>query len=157
MIQEANQPVDPMEGLKLILSQLSESNREQMMEFARELKRPSEREQRKLDEEDRRIARAQQERLELAKAQMEAKRLNALGCGHVRTHPGTGVTKHLWRAQVHTPNGRAPFIMPTCQGCQTQIGPIPASAQMLREGVELDRYPSLTQEALEKWAEQYVA
>src|SRR5882724_12684427 len=34
MIQEANQPVDPMEGLKLILSQLSESNREQMMEFA---------------------------------------------------------------------------------------------------------------------------
>lgn len=156
MAVETQQP-DPMEALKVILSQLNESNREQMMEFAKELRKPTEREQRKLDEEDKRIARAQKERLELAKAQMEAKRLNALGCGHVRTHPGTGVTKHLWRAQVHTPNGKAPYFMPTCQGCQTQIGPIPASPNMLREGVSLDQYPTLTVEALEKWALQYVA
>ena len=151
------QQLDAMEALKAILAQMSESNREQMMEFAKELRKPTEREQRKIDEEDKKIKSAQLERLELAKADEQRKLMNARGCGHVRTHPGTGVTKHLWRAQVHTPDGRAPYIMPTCQGCQTQIGPIPATAQMLREGVSLDQYPTINEQALRTWAEQYRA
>jgi Zn finger protein HypA/HybF involved in hydrogenase expression len=149
--------VDQMEALKLIIAQMSESNREQMMAFAAELKKPTAMEQKKLDEEEARIKRAQTERLELSKAEVERKRLAALGCGHIRVHPGTGVVKHLWRAQVHTPAGQEPYFVPTCQGCHTQTGKIPASMDMIRNGVNLDQYPGLTKEALDKWALQYGA
>jgi hypothetical protein len=154
----AEQTVDPMEALKVILAQLTANQTTQMMDFAKELKKPSEREQRNLDEEDAKIARAQKERLEMGRAEVQRKEMNARSCGgHVRVHPGTGVTRHLWRAQVHAPDGRQPYIMPTCQNCQTQVGPIPASMEMIRNGVSLENYPALTEEALRKWAEQYKA
>jgi hypothetical protein len=149
--------IDPMQALAAIMKQLTTEQGNNFMEAIKELKKPSEREQRKLDEDDARVARAQKECLELAKADVTRREMNARGCGHVRTHPGTGVTKHLWRAQVHTPAGKQPYFMPTCQGCQTQIGPIPATADMLREGVNLDQYPGITAEALKTWAEQYRA
>src|SRR5580765_5610185 len=73
--------LDAMEALKAILAQMSESNREQMMEFAKELRKSTEREQRKIDEEDKKIKSAQLERLELAKADEQRKLMNARGCG----------------------------------------------------------------------------
>lgn len=149
--------VDPMEALKVILAQLTESNREQMMEFAKELKKPSEREQRKLDEEESRIKRSQLEKLELAKAEEERKKNQQNNCGHVRYHPLTGTGGHLWRAQTYTPKGVAPYMVPICLGCNMEGPKIPATADMLREGVELHKYPGITLDALNKWGEQYKA
>ena len=150
--------VDPMEALAKIMAQMNEQQGANFLEAIKELKKPTEREQRKLDEEDAKIARAQKERLEMGRAEVHRKEMNARSCGgHVRVHPGTGVTRHLWRAQVHMPAGREPYIMPTCMNCQTQVGPIPASMEMIRNGVSLENYPALTEEALRKWAEQYKA
>lgn len=148
---------DPMEALKLILAQLGEQNREQMMEFAKELKKPSEREQRKLDEEDKRLARAQSERLELSKAEVSRKENNRLRCPHSRHNAATGQGKHMWRGQIHAPEGVQPYTVPTCQMCQTQVGRIPVTPHMMMNGVNLDQYPGLTYDALVKWAEQYRA
>lgn len=149
--------IDPMDALKTILAQLNENQTAQLKEFAAELRKPTAREQKKLDEEEARVVRTQNERLALAKAQIDAKAANARACGHIRVHPGTGVTKHLWRAQVHTPAGQTPYFVPTCQGCLTQTGRIPATTDMLRDGVNLDQYPMLTEQDLRKWAEQYAA
>ena len=153
----AETQTDPMQALAQILAQMSEKQGENFLAAIKELKKPTPTEQKKLDDEEARIKRSQNEKLELAKAQMAAKAMNARACGHVRTHPGTGVTKHLWRAQVHTPDKQTPYFVPTCQGCLTQVGKIPATTDMLRNGVNLDQYPMLTEEALRKWAEQYAA
>ena len=148
---------DPMAMLAEILSKMGSDNREQMMEFAKELRKPTEREQRKIDEEDKRLERAQSERLALAKAEVQRRENNRLGCPHARINQATGVSRHMWRAQVHAPTGVQPYAVPTCQMCQTQTGKIPASPDMLTQGVNLDQYAGLTYDALTKWAEQYKA
>ena len=153
----AEQTVDPMEALKVILEQLTDSNRQQMMEFAKELKKPSDREQAKLDEEESRLKRAQRERLELGQAEEQRKKNQQNNCGHVRYHPLTGTGGHLWRAQTYTPRGVAPYMVPICLGCNMEGPKIPATADMLREGVALHKYPGITLDALNKWAEQYKA
>ncbi len=145
---------DPMEALKVILAQLNESNREQMMEFARELKKPSEREQRKLDAEDAHFAKAQKERLNLAMADEQRRENRRKNCSHVSRHEGTGQSIHLWRAQTHTPLGVTPYIVPTCSNCFTQTPKIPATTDMLTNGVNLHKYPTLTYESLIQWSER---
>ncbi len=149
--------VDPMEALKLILSQLNANQTEQLKEFAKELKKPTDREQAKIDEEEARTKRATIERIELAKAEEQRKKNQQNNCGHVRYHPLTGTGGHLWRAQTYTPKGVAPYMVPICLGCNMEGPKIPATADMLREGVELHKYPGITLEALNKWAEQYKA
>lgn len=153
----AETQIDPMEALKAILSQLNANQTEQLKEFAKELKKPTDREQAKLDAEEKQIQRHQAERLQLAQAEEEAKTNQRRNCGHVRYHPLSGTGGHLWRAQVHTPRGVAPYFVPTCLGCNDQVGKIPATPDMMREGVSLQNYPGLTREALEKWALQYKA
>lgn len=152
----AEQP-DPMEALKEILAAMNAQNREQMMDFARELKKPSEREQRKLNEEDARIARANEEQLSLAKAEMARRENNRLNCPHARVNTATGVSRHMWRGQVHAPLGVQPYTVPTCQMCQTQVGRIPVTPDMMMNGVNLDQYVGLNYDALVKWSEQYKA
>ena len=131
--------IDPMAALKAILEQMTENQTAQLKEFAAELKKPTALEQKKLDEENARLLRTQNERIELAKVEERRKETARINCGHVRWNPITGAAKHLWVGQVCEPAGKPAYWVATCQGCQTQVGPIPATPDMFREGVELHR------------------
>jgi len=117
-----------------------------------EMRKPSDREQQKIDKEDAQIRRQQEERQQLAKSEMESREAKKRGCPHTMTHPATKVTWHRWVAQVHTPSHRKPYFVPLCQQCGTQLPEIAATQAMLTEGVQLDQYPTLNMETLENWA-----
>lgn len=149
-----SEPGVTMQQVFEIISKMNEQQMDNMMKFAAELRKPTEREQRKIDDEDRRLAVRQQERLKLAESEENRKKLMAAGCPHATTHPGTGVTKHTWRAQVHAPHGEKPYFVPTCQICWTQAPRILATPDMLTNGVNLDHYTGIDLDRLKKWAEQ---
>lgn len=117
-----------------------------------EMRKPSDREQQKIDKEDAQVRRNQAERAQLAKSEMDRKEARKIGCPHTITHPATKVTWHRWVAQVHTPSHRKPYFTPICQECWTQLPEIAATPAMLTDGVQLDKYQSLTRETLENWA-----
>lgn len=125
---------------------------ELVAKMAQEMRKPSEREQRKLDKEDALIRRNEEESLQRAKSEIESREAKKRGCPHTMTHPATKVTWHRWVAQVHTPSHRKPYFVPLCQQCGTQLPEIAATQAMLTEGVQLDQYPTLNMETLENWA-----
>lgn len=126
---------------------------EQFMELVRELRKPSESEQRKLDKEDEQIRRANEARLEQGKAEMQRKEMMKRGCQHATFNQATKVASHTWRAQVHTPHGKSPYFVPLCEQCHTTLPKIKANPVMLTDGVNLHNYPTLTMQELEHWAE----
>lgn len=119
------------------------------------------REEKENEKKEERIRAQQAERLKMARAQEAAKALNMQGCSHAFFNPGTGVTTHAWRAQVHAPDGEKPFFIPTCQLNQCQIkdgngNPVkfPATNEMLTNGVNLDKYIGLDIDRLKTWHKQ---
>lgn len=149
-----------MKLVAVLAEKMNEKQHENMMAAIAEMKKPSEREQKELDAKDERIRQAQESRRQIAKAEEERKRLNALGCPHASYNPASGTTRHTWRAQVHTPgrdkegNPIKPYFVPTCQMCHTQLPKILATTEMLTGGVNLDQYVGLDIDRLKKWAEQ---
>lgn len=137
--------------LKLLAEQGKEHTR-QMMEFAKELKKPTEREQKEIDEKEGRIKQHQEARMKTARAQEASKAMQRRSCPHGTTHAGTGQTMHQWRAQVHTPSHCDPYFLPTCTQCQSPLDPIRATAEMLTQGVNLDLYKGLNMDTLLRWA-----
>ena len=119
-----------------------------------EMKKPTELEQIKIDKEHAKEVRAAKDQVDQARAEMERHRSAMDNCPHATTHPSTGVTKHQWRAQVHTPKGKSPYFVPTCTQCHSQLAKIAATNEMLMNGVALENYPSLNREALEQWAKR---
>lgn len=150
---EGTQMQEILTALAGILKQQSEQQQQQFLEAIRELKKPSPEEQAKLDREKQQTERRVREQVELAKIETERREATKRGCPHSTTHPGTGVVRHTWRAQVHTPAGKAPYFIPTCSQCLTQLDPIPATPEMLTNGVQLDMYRSLDMAQLVKWAD----
>ena len=148
------QPGISMQEVFELISKMDESRHAQMLEFAKELKKPTEREQKKIDEEEKRYQAQQKARLAQAQAEEQRKKMSAERCPHATVHPGTGVVRHAWRAQVHAPAGEKPFFVPTCQICWTQAPRILATPDMLTQGVNLDQYTGIDFERLKKWAEQ---
>ena len=143
-----------MEEVMRLIATMGEQQHTNMLAAIAELKKPSEREQKKIDAEELRLKQQQENRLKLAMAEEERKKNNAAGCSHATFHPGTGVTRHAWRAQVHTPHKEKPYFVPTCQICQTQLPKILATTDMLTGGVNLDQYLGIDADRLKKWAEQ---
>src|SRR5689334_403460 len=141
-----------MEHIFQLIAKMDENNQKNMLAAIAEMKKPTAVEQEKLDKEAKRIAEQQQARLKLAEAEENRKRLMARGCQHATTHPGTGVTKHAWRAQVHTPANEKPYLVHTCMQCLTQTPRILATPEMLTQGVNLDQYVGLDFETLKNWA-----
>jgi hypothetical protein len=128
----------------------------QMVELVRtmavEMRKPTDREQRQQDKEDEKIKRAEGERLEQARREISLKEAKKRGCPHTITHPATKVTWHSWVAQVHAPSHCKPYFVPMCTQCQTQLARIAANPAMLTEGVQLEKYPTLNLEELERWS-----
>lgn len=143
--------LDMAQVLQLI-AKMDENNQKNMLAAIQEMKKPSEREQKELDAKDARIKQAQEQRLKMARAAEKGRQMQAYGCQHATTHPGTGVTKHAWRAQIHTPAGEKPYFVPTCQQCLTQLPKILATPEQLTQGINLDQYAGIDKEVLTKWA-----
>jgi len=147
-----------------LIGKMSEENRKSMLEFAAEIRKPTPKEVREEAENEKKEARIRANRLvqlENAKKQAAAEEARATGCSHASYNPATGVTKHAWGAQVHTPDGVAPYFVPTCQLCNYQIKDekgnaihFPATVTMLTNGVQLDKYIGLDLESLRNWSKQ---
>jgi hypothetical protein len=144
-----------MEDVFKLIAKMSEDQQANMMKFAAELKKPTEREQKELDAKEARVASQQQARMEMARSEIMRKESLRHGCSHSSFNQATGQSKHAWRAQVHTPGrGEKPFFVPMCQICHTTLPKILATPDMLTQGVNLDMYQGIDLERLEKWAEQ---
>lgn len=143
-----------MEQVFELISKMNEQNQQNMLTAIAEMKKPSAREQAEIDAKEKRVAEQQKARIQLAQSEERRKELNRLGCPHSTFHPGTGVRKHSWRAQVHTPAGEKPYFKPTCTQCWTQGPKILATPDMLTNGVNLDQYADIDLARLEAWAKQ---
>lgn len=147
-----------------LIGKMSAENRETMLEFAKEIRKPTPKEVREEAENEKKEERIRNNRLvqlENAKKQAAADEARASGCSHASYNPATGITKHSWRAQVHTPAGVKPYFVPTCDMCHYQIrdgkgDPVhfPASVDMLTNGVNLDQYIALDLDKLKTWYKQ---
>lgn len=146
-----------MEEVFKLISKMDASRHEQMLAFAKELKKPTDREQKKMDDDDKRIEAHQKARIAQATSEQTRKEMAAKYCPHSTTHQGTGVVHHAWRAQVHTPHGEKPYFIPTCSICFTQAPKILATTEMLTNGVNLDQYKTIDFDRLKSWAVQAAA
>jgi hypothetical protein len=134
-----------------LVSKMTAAQNENMLAAIAEMKKPSAREQAKLDKEDARVAAQQEARLKVGMAEEQRKQNIRRGCPHSTYHPGTGVRKHAWRAKTYTPHNEQPFWMAICVQCQT-LGPkVPATLHQLQNGVNLDQYASVSFEEMEEW------
>lgn len=143
-----------MEQVFQLIAQMNEQNQSNLLSAIQEMKKPTALEQEKLDKEAAKVKQQQESRLKLAKAEEDRKLNAARFCSHATTHPGTGVVKHAWRAQIHAPHGEKPYFKPTCQICWTQLPKILATPDMLTNGVNLDQYTGLDVDRLKLWAVQ---
>ena len=141
-----------MEQVFALIGKMDENNQKNLLATIAEMKKPTPAEQAKLDKEELKLKSQQESRLKIALAEEQRKKNNASYCRHATVHPGTGVVKHSWRAQVHTPHGEKAFFVPTCQICWTQSPKILATPDMLTQGVNLDQYSQIDYEVLKNWA-----
>lgn len=141
-------------AMSTLMQQMSEGNRETFLDAIKELKKPTEVEQKKLDQEATKTARQAKERIDLATVEMNRIKYMEENCPHTTYHPGTGVERHLWRAQVHAPANQKPYFVPTCTACRTQLPRIQATPDMLTNGVNLDQYIRLDLDVLKSWAKK---
>lgn len=137
-----------------LIKQMNEDNQRNMISAIQEMKKPSAREQKDLDEKEARIVQHQKARLNLAKAEENRKIMQRKSCQHGTTHAGTGVTSHQWRGQIHTPSHCDPYFLPTCTQCGSQLDPVRATTEMLTQGVNLDLYKAINLDVLLKWGEE---
>jgi len=151
MAEATPTPGMDLEAVMRIIAQMNADNQQNMLSAIAEMKKPTEREQKKLDAEELKLQQHQTSRIKLAQAEEDRKRMQASSCAHATTHPGTGVTKHCWRAQVHTPHNEKPYFVPTCTQCFTQLPHILATTEMLTQGVNLDQYAGLNIDVLRNW------
>lgn len=133
----------------------AEQLQEMMTAIVREARKPTEAEQKKLDDEARKLAAQQKQRLELQKVELQRRENLRKFCAHGTVHPGTGAFQHAWRAQVHTPANTRAYFVPTCQQCQTQVGKVYATPEQVSNGVNLKDVPGLTLATVEKWVAEY--
>lgn len=145
---ESNQSGLSGSDLASILEAINARSDERMLKFVEELRRPSPEEQAKLDKER---SKAQERALSAAKVAMaeeEGKRNAAKMCPHGTTHEGTGVFKHQFRAQIHTPAGEKPYYVPRCTQCGStwdmvyglSSHKVLATQDQMKEGINLDKW-----------------
>lgn len=146
-----------MEQVFALIAKMDENNQKNMLSAIAEMKKPTAAEQAKLDKEAAKVKGQQEARMKLAQAE-EQRKINTMnGCRHATANQATGVIKHAWRAQVHTPHGEKPYFVPTCQICWTQMPKILATPDMLTQGVNLDQYLQIDVEVLRNWAKSQAA
>lgn len=140
------------EQMQKMMAGMAEIFGKQMAEAIKEIKKPTEAEQKKLDKEEKELRAKQELRFKMQKAEIDSREARKQNCPHGTAHPGNGSFSHAWRAQVNTPAGEEPYFIPMCTQCQTQLPKILATPDQVRNGVNLNAYPGLTMKGLEQWA-----
>lgn len=135
------------------LSSMNASNMAAIAEIIKESKKPSEMDQRKIDKEDTELKRKQQARMAEGKAQAEAREMRMKGCPHASVIPATGVSKHCWRGQIHSPKNERAYTVPMCTRCNSTTPKIYLTAEQLQNGINMDQIPGLNIERLLTWSE----
>lgn len=156
-----NQGISP-EQLTAILDAINSRSDERMIQFAKELKKPSAEEQAKLDKDRAKTLERALAAKKLARAEEQRQENQARGCPHGTTHSGTKVFTHQWRAQVHTPDGEKPYYVPRCTQCGTTwdrwVGAsspkIAASSDQIQNGVNMDKWGSDDIQRVFEWAKR---
>src|SRR5579859_6556502 len=113
-----------------------------------ELKKPSELEQKKLDEEQRRRVVSAKARAEESRRTAEEKRQQIAACKHQRPDE-----RHTFVGQVCSDG----FIRGTCVRCPYEFGPIKATEEQIKSGVNLNLLPDLTAAKLDAWTSATMA
>lgn len=127
---------------------LSAEQLQQLLESVlKAAKQPNEYEQELIDEKRTQRERMKNEALERGKAEMAMREMRKRNCPH---HNGKN---HTWVAQAHTPAGKKPYFIPTCQRCQTQLPPVECSTEQVQNGINLHIYKTLDMAALERMSE----
>jgi len=134
------------------LAEQNRQNQEALLAAIKELKKPSEFEQRKIDKENEVLRNKQMSRLTEAKAEVERKEMRMRNCPHAAAHP-MGYTMHLWGGQAHTPANQPAYFVPTCGRCQTQLPKVYCTPEQLTQGINLYTYKNIGIEDLLKAAE----
>lgn len=153
-METPREPGVSMKDVFDIISQMNDDNQKNILLAIQEMKKPTEAEQKKIDAENAKLKSQQEARLKLAQADEQRKEMRSRSCSHSTVHPGTGVVKHAWRAQVHTPDGEPAYFVPTCMQCWTQGPKIKATMDQVKNGVNLDQYVGIDLERLKLWAQQ---
>jgi hypothetical protein len=149
-----------MEQVMQMFGTLQKDNRDALIEFARELKKPSPEEQAKLDKEHAKLKERAAAAVKLAMAEEKGKENAAKFCPHGTTHKGTHVFTHQWRAQVMTPHGEKPYYIPRCTQCSStwdRVFGLPspkilATSDQLQGGVNMDQWTDEDIRRVVEWA-----
>lgn len=138
-----NKP-EESEAMQLI-RELNKQNQENLLALAAEMRKPSELEQKKIDEEKASQLKRSLNAIAAAKASDEEKAIHQASCTHTRKD---GVTRFM--GQVNS-NG---YCVPFCSECRLTTSPIRATDQERINGIQLQQRGNVTRESLENWARQ---
>ena len=143
-MEETGMTGKQMEQMFKMLSQLNKEQSETFMAAIKELRKPTEAEQEKMDKEKALAKQKLENRILAAKADEQGKAMRKAGCSHSMPDG-----KHTWRTQVNQDG----YFRPLCVVCNTVLPPIKATLEQIKEGVNLESYKSIDMAMLEKWAE----
>lgn len=131
------------ELIEMLMSKITEmqaANAAQTLELVESLRKPTELEQKKLDEDKDKVIKQHAMSVKIAAQQERMKRNKEAACNH-SNKDGT-----LFRAQLNSDG----YFIPICIRCQKQTSPIKAAAG--RQAIEMHQWNGVTPEALENMA-----
>jgi hypothetical protein len=151
-----------MEQVMQMMATMSRDNREALIEFAKELKKPSAEEQIKMDKEKAKLQERVLSAAKLAQSEEKARDNAAKYCPHGTLHPGTKAFTHQWRAQVATPYGEKAYYIPRCTQCGStwdrvyglSSPKLIASDDQMLNGVNMDQWSTEDIKRVVEWARQ---
>jgi hypothetical protein len=141
------EPTVDMDLVKELILQMQAGNTEQLKQLAAELRKPTDLEQKKLDDERAALIRRQQQSVTAAKQQAAIVAANQAACaaeGHANERGGT-----RFRGQVNS-NG---YWIPVCMKCGLQGKPVKATSDEAASGVMLGQWKGINYESLLALAE----
>lgn len=146
----------PVEGVDLaaLLQQLTESqgkqNRETLLQLTESLRKPTELEQKKLDEEKESVRKRTINAVAAAKEGERITLVTQANCTHMQGNNGRSDGITTFGGQVNS-NG---YWIARCQKCDMKSLPIKATTQELQGGVNLRTWQHVTLEGLNRLAIQ---
>lgn len=141
-----------MKDVLLLLQELQKSNRADLLEAIKEMKKPSEAEQAKLDKENALLER----RRELRRAEMISEEKARIGkqrsCMHKKKHPRSGAWISAWGGQVNADG----YWHPICTVCMKEGPEVKAPIEWIQGGVNATDpdnvyMANLTEAILKEW------
>lgn len=118
-----------------------------MLEAIKELKKPSEYEQGKIDKERELERRKLVAKVKEAVVYGRTEKENQFRCSHIKHAEGVFTKEHAFRAQVNSDN----FFRPQCIRCFKSFPRIKCTDEQIKSGTGLQRVSSLNAEILLQW------